>query len=131
MLRLGGTIWIRRLNDSKDQGAFNTSFRDYRANAQLFPAPKLETFFEYHQHDSDRLNPLNSTGFDDVSRSGETSVKDLTGDIRRAFGEGRLGLSGGAYYRRMILKQDPGLYSALSATAAPATRPMCSRRAPP
>jgi hypothetical protein len=103
-LRLGGALWIRRLNDSKDQGAFNTSFQDYRANAQLFPAPKLETFFEYHQHDSDRLSPLNPTGFDDVSHAGETSVKDLTGDIRRGFGEGRFGLNGGAYYRRVSLQ---------------------------
>jgi len=103
-LRLGGALWIRRLNDSKDQGAFNTSFEDCRANLQLFPARKLETFFEYHQHDSDRLSPLNPTGFDDVSRSGETSVKDLTGDIRRAFGEGRFGLNGGAYYRRISLQ---------------------------
>jgi hypothetical protein len=103
-LRLGGTLWIRRLNDSKDQGAFNTSFQDYRLNAQLFPARKLEALFEYHQHDSDRLSPLNPTGFDDVSRSGETSVKDLTGDIRRAFGEGKFGLNGGAYYRRISLQ---------------------------
>jgi hypothetical protein len=103
-LRLGGALWIRRLNDSKDQAAFNTSFQDYRANAQLFPTRKLETFFEYHQHDSDRLSPLNPTGFDDVSRSGETSVKDLTADIRRAFGEGKVGLNGGAYYRRISLQ---------------------------
>jgi len=103
-LRLGGALWIRRLNDSKNQGAFNTSFEDYRANAQLFPARKIETFFEYHQHDSDRLSPLNPSGFDDVSRSGETSVKDLTADIRRAFGEGKFGLNGGAYYRRISLQ---------------------------
>jgi hypothetical protein len=104
MLRLGAALWIRRLNDSKDQSAFNTSFQDYRVNAQLFPARRLETFFEYHQHDSDRLSPLNPTGFDDVSRSGETSVKDLTGDIRRAFGEGKFGVNGGAYYRRISLQ---------------------------
>jgi hypothetical protein len=104
MLRLGGALWIRRLNDSRDQAAFNTSFQDYRANAQLFPARKLETLIEYHQHDSDRLSPLNPTAFDDVSRSGETSVKDLAADIRRAFGEGKFGLNGGAYYRRISLQ---------------------------
>jgi hypothetical protein len=103
-LRVGGALWIRRLNDSSDQDAFNTSFQDYRASAQVFPARKLEALFEYHQHDSDRLSPLNPTGFDDVSHSGETSVKDLTGDIRRAFREGRFGLNGGAYYRRINLQ---------------------------
>jgi hypothetical protein len=100
-LGLGGALWIRRLNDSKDQGAFNTSFQDYRASARIFPARKIETLFEYHQHDSDRLSPVNPTGFDDISHSGETSVKDVTADLRRAFGEGHFGLNGGAYYRRI------------------------------
>ena len=102
--RLGGTIWIRRLNDAQDQGAYNTSFKDYRINSQIFPIRKTETFFEYHQRNSDRLSPLNPVSFDDISHSGETSVKDLTGEIRRSFGEGRVTLSGGAYYRRINLQ---------------------------
>ncbi|HEV2689179.1 MAG TPA: hypothetical protein VGV35_11510 [Bryobacteraceae bacterium] len=100
-LRLGGAVWIRRLNDAKDQGPFDTSFQDYRADAQIFPFRKVATFFGYHQRDSDRLSPVNATTFDDISRTGETSVKDLTGEVRRAFGEGRFGVSGGAYYRRI------------------------------
>ncbi|HLJ47886.1 MAG TPA: hypothetical protein VKU01_17845 [Bryobacteraceae bacterium] len=103
-LQLGGAVWVRRLNDSADQSAFDTSFQDYRVNAQWMPARKYQAFFEYHEHDSDRLSAFNATSFDDVSQSGETSVKDLTGQIGRAFAEGRLNLSGGAYYRRISLQ---------------------------
>ena len=103
-IRLGGAVWIRRLNDPKDQGPYDTSFQDYRADAQIFPTRKLETFFAYHEHDSDRLSPLNPATFDDISKAGETSVKDLSGEIRRTFGEGKFGLNGGAYYRRVSLQ---------------------------
>ena len=103
-LRIGGTVWVRRLNNTNDQSAFDTSFQDYRFDAQWLPRKKLEAFLEYHQHDSDRLSPLNATTFDDVSRAGETSVKDLSGEIGRSFAEGTLRLSGGAYYRRISLQ---------------------------
>ena len=43
-------------------------------------------FFEYHQRNSDRLSPLNSTTLDNISFAGETSVKDLTGEIRQSLG---------------------------------------------
>ncbi len=104
-LSLGGSVWIRQLNDSIDQGAFDTSFQDYRLNAQVFPVRKLQTSLEYHHRKSDRLPPDPNTTFDDVSRAGETSVTDLTGELRRSFGEGgRLTLSGGAYYRRFDIQ---------------------------
>ena len=102
--RLGGAVWVRRLNDRKDEGPFDTSFEDYRIHAQVYPLRKVETFFEYHQRNSDRLSPLNPTAFDDLSATGETSVKDLTGEIRRTFGEGRFTLSGGGYYRRVSIQ---------------------------
>ena len=45
------------------------------------------------------------TSFDDLHETGETSVKDLEGDLRRTFGErGRFTLSGGVYYRRISLQ---------------------------
>jgi hypothetical protein len=103
-LRLGGAVWLRRLNNDRDQGPFDTSFQDYRVHANLFPARKAAVSLEYHQHDSDRLSPANAILFDDVSRSGETSVKDITGQISRTFGEGRLSLNGGAYYRRIDMQ---------------------------
>lgn len=102
--RLGGSLWVRRLNDSKDQGPFDTSFNDYRLHTQLFMLPKTETFIEYHQRNSDRLSTLNPTAFDDVTHSGETRVQDVSGELRRAFGDGRFNLHGGVYYRRISLQ---------------------------
>jgi hypothetical protein len=103
-VRVGGSVWIRHLNDKNDEAPFDTSFEDYRVNAQVYPLRKVETFLEYHQRNSDRLSPLNPTAFDDLSATGETSVKDLTGEIRRTFGEGRFNLSGGGYYRRISMQ---------------------------
>jgi hypothetical protein len=104
--RLGGSVWVRKLNDKNDEAPFDTSFEDYRIHGQVYPGRKLETFLEYHQRNSDRLSPLNSTTFLDLTGTGETSVKDLTGELRRTFGEGRFNVSGGAYYRR-VSYQDP------------------------
>ena len=104
-VQLGGTVWVRRLNDSaNDQGPFMASFEDYRLNLQTFPQRRLELFFEFHQRDTDRLSPLGVTEFDGVSRSGETRVQDFTGELRRTFGNGRLILSGGGFYRRFKLQ---------------------------
>jgi hypothetical protein len=103
-VRLGGSVWLRRLNDGKDEGPFDTSFEDYRVSSQVFPLRKTEVFFEYHQRNSERLSPLTTTTLDNISQSGETSVKDLTGEIRHSFGEGRFGLNGGVYYRRVSLQ---------------------------
>jgi hypothetical protein len=103
-LRLGGSVWVRRLLNNQDQGPFDTSFEDYRVNGQVFPTRKTEVFLEYHQRNSDRLSPLNATSLSDITEAGETSVTDLTGEIRRSFGEGRFGLSGGVYYRRISMQ---------------------------
>jgi hypothetical protein len=100
-LRVGGTIWVRRLNDSADQGPFDTSFTDYRAEAQVYPGQKIETFFEYRQHNSDRSAPYPSDTFDDISIAGETRIQDFTAQVGRTFGEGRLSLRFGGFYRRL------------------------------
>jgi hypothetical protein len=103
-IRLGGEVWVRHLLNDKDQGPFDTSFEDYRVNSQVFPLRKTEVFMEYHQRNSDRLSPLDSTTLDNINFAGETSVKDLSAEIRHTFGEGRFGLSGGVYYRRVSLQ---------------------------
>jgi len=100
-LGLGGAVWIRRLNDSRDQGPFQTSFEDYRLHAQAFPIRRVELDMEFHQRHSDRLSPFDEAPFGDVTRTGETRVQDFTAELRRSFGEGRLTLSGGGYYRRI------------------------------
>ena len=98
-LRMGGAVWIRRLNSSADQGPFDTSFQDYRARVQYFPV-----LLEYHQRDSDRLSPFNSTSLDDVATAGETSVKDWVAQLSQSFQEGRMSVNGGVYYRRISLQ---------------------------
>jgi hypothetical protein len=103
-LRVGASVWLRHLNRTSDIGPYDTSFQDYKGHVQYFPWKKIETYFEYHQRNSDRLNPANPTTFDDIADAGETSVKDMTGEIRRSFGEGRFNLSGGVYYRRISLQ---------------------------
>ncbi len=102
--RLGASAAIRRLNDKNDATPFDSSFEDYRVNSQVFPMRKVETFFEYHQRNTDRLSPFGATTFDSLTGTGETSVKDLTGEIRRSFGEGRFSLNGGVYYRRVSMQ---------------------------
>ena len=103
-LEAGGTIWIRRLNEAKDQGPFDTSFADYRVHAQYFPGSRFDVALEYHRRNSDRLSPVSATTFGDVQAAGETSVQDFTGDIRRSFRENRLSLHGGVYYRRISMQ---------------------------
>ncbi|MDQ2945439.1 MAG: hypothetical protein M3Y27_05765 [Acidobacteriota bacterium] len=100
-LRVGGLIWIRRLNDSSEQSAFNTSFADWRLNAQVFALRKTEFDVEFHQHNSHRSSPSGAVLFDDISRSGETRIQDITAEVRRPFAEGRLTLSAGGFYRRL------------------------------
>jgi len=103
-LRVGGSVWIRELLNDKDQGPFDTSFQDYRIGDQFFLLRKTEIFTEYHQRNSDRLSPVTSSTLDNISFTGETGIKDLTAEIRQSFGEGRFGLSGGVYYRRVNLQ---------------------------
>jgi hypothetical protein len=100
-LWLGGSLWIRRLDDTRDQGPFDTSFQDYRLNAQVFPGRRLETFLEYHERDSGRLSPFPSYQFDDIQAAGETKIQDFTAELGRTFGQGRLRLRAGGFYRRM------------------------------
>src|SRR5207302_526585 len=49
---VGGALWWRQLNDNIDRGPFNTSFRDYRLNAQIFPLKKVQTAFEFHRRNT-------------------------------------------------------------------------------
>jgi hypothetical protein len=103
-LSVGGAVWIRRLNDSHDQGPFETSFEDYRFQAQVFPLRRFELSTEFHHRHSDRLSPFDEQPFGDTSGTGETRVQDFTAELRRTFGEGRFTLSGGGYYRRLAFQ---------------------------
>jgi hypothetical protein len=101
-LSVGGGVIIRRLTDSANQGPFDTSFEDYRVDAQVHPYRAIETYLGFHQRDSDRLSPYPSTDFFDVSKAGATRIQDFTGEIGRTFGEGgRVTIRAGGFYRRM------------------------------
>ncbi|MBI4473672.1 MAG: hypothetical protein HY646_13475 [Acidobacteria bacterium] len=99
-VRAGGAVWVRQLNDSNDQGPYDTSFQDYRINTQIFTPGRIDTFLELHHRNVDRRSPVGAVEFDDVSIAGETRVQDVRIELRRNFGEGTLSLRGGAFYRR-------------------------------
>jgi hypothetical protein len=101
-VRVGGSLFVRRLFHEHDQGPFDTSFQDYRVDAQVVPIRPIELFLGYHERDSDRLSPYPSADFFDVSAAGETKIQDFTAEIGRSFGEkGRFTLKAGGFYRRM------------------------------
>jgi hypothetical protein len=102
-LRVGGAIWIRRLND-ESQGPFDTSYEDYRVHTQIVPMRQTEFSLEYHQRHSDRLSPVDATALDDMRAVGETTVKDINADLRRSFADGRVTINGGAFYRRISMQ---------------------------
>ena len=40
-VRLGGAVWVRELTKTANAGPFDTSFQDYRGNAQIFRGRRL------------------------------------------------------------------------------------------
>jgi len=101
-LRVGGSVWVRQLNDTHDTGPFDTSFQDYRAHAQIFPSHKADVLIEYHLRNSDdRTSSVTPTQFDDLSTTGETRVQDISLEIGRSFMDGRLSLRAGGFYRQV------------------------------
>ncbi len=101
-LRLGGTVWVRRLDDRQDAGPFDTSFQDYRVNAQTFFWKRSDLVLTYHLRNSDdRTGGVAPTQFDDLSTTGETRVQDLSLEFGRSYMEGRLNLRAGGFYREL------------------------------
>ena len=104
-LRVGGSVWVRQLNDTHDTGPFDTSFQDYRAHAQIVPWNKAVLLFEYHLRNSqDRTSSITPTQFDDLSTTGETRVQDISLEIGRSFLDGRLSLRAGGFDRELNLR---------------------------
>ena len=99
----GRSVWVRRLDNKKDEGPFDTSFEDYRVNSQIFPGRGLETFLEYHQRNSDRLSPLILLP-SMISRYRRDQREGPDGRHPAQFREGASALSGGVYYRRISLQ---------------------------
>ena len=102
--RLGGALWVRRLNQESDAGPFDTSFEDYRTHLKLFPLRRTSLLLEFHHRRTDRPSPLGAEGFDDVGNAGETRIRDISLEVSRSFGEDRLGLTFGGYHREIDLQ---------------------------
>jgi hypothetical protein len=101
-LRVGGSVWVRRLDDTQDAGPFDTSFQDYRVHAQIFPVRQIDVLVSYHLRNSDdRTSSVTPTLFDDLSTTGETQVQDTSVEIGRSLMEGRLGVRAGGFYRQL------------------------------
>jgi hypothetical protein len=98
-MELAGGVWIRRLDDSNDQGPFDTSFQDYHVNGRFIPWREITAYLGFHERDSDRLPPYSPTSFFDISHTGETHIRDFTFELGRAFAEGKLSIRGGGFYR--------------------------------
>jgi hypothetical protein len=99
-LRVGGSVWVRRLDDKIDTEPFDTSFQDYRAHAQIFPWNKTDVLVEYHLRNSDdRKTTTPPTVFDDLTGTGETKVQDISLEFGRSFMDGRLSVRAGGFYR--------------------------------
>ncbi len=132
-LRLGGSIWIRQLTKTENTGPFDTSFQDFRANAQIFPWKKVDLFAEYHLRNADNRSGTGvpPTQFDDLSTTGETQIQDYSLEIGRSFLDGRLHLRAGGYYRQLNFHDlfttitdahDKGVLANASFTLDPKTR---------
>jgi hypothetical protein len=101
-LRVGGSVWVRQLNDRQDAGPFDTTFQDYRVHAQFLPWKKTDVFLDYHIRNSDdRTSSVTPTQFDDLSTTGETQVQDISLEVGRVFMGGRLKLKAGGFYRQL------------------------------
>ena len=104
VVRLGGALWVRRLNRELDAGPFDTSFEDYRSHLQFFPSQRLTLLLEFHHRRTHRPSPLGVEQFDDLGNAGETRVQDISAEISRSFGEDRLGITLGIYHREIDLQ---------------------------
>lgn len=102
-LRLGGTVWVRELTNRANAGPFDTSFQDYRANAQMFPGKNIDLFAGYHIHVSDdRTNSVPTpTPFDYQGSTGETQIQDISVEVGRTALHGRLHYQAGGFYRQL------------------------------
>lgn len=101
-LRLGGVVWVRQLTSASNFGPFDTSFQDYRANAQVFPSKGIELFAGYHIRNSDiPTTTVTPTPFDDLGTTGQPQVQDISLEVGRSFVEGRLNFKAGGFYRQL------------------------------
>lgn len=96
---IGGTVWVRQVNSSEDEGPFDNSFQEYRVNADYYPSSAFETGAEYRYRHLSRANPEEATSFFDIGREGEKTFHELYANAAYHL-LSTLTLEGGVFYRR-------------------------------
>ncbi|HSE37451.1 MAG TPA: hypothetical protein VLG74_09130 [Blastocatellia bacterium] len=97
---VGGTVWVRKVNSRADEGPFDNSFQELRANADYYPSAAFECGTEYRYRHLSRANPEQATMFDDISREGEKTFHEVYANSAYHVLDSRLTLEGGLFYRR-------------------------------
>ena len=97
---VGGTAWIRKVNDRDEEGPFDNSFQEFHVNADYFPSSAFEVGSEYRYRHLSRDNPENAQFFFDISREGEKSFHEVYANGAYHFLNNHLTLEGGLFYRR-------------------------------
>jgi hypothetical protein len=97
---VGGSAWVRHVDDSKDAGPFDTSFQELRANGDWFPSSAFEVGAEYRFRNISRENPDLATQFDDIRQEGETRFHEVYVNSAYHLFDNRVTLEGGLFYRR-------------------------------
>jgi hypothetical protein len=97
---VGGTVWVRHVNDGDDRGPFDNSFQEFRASADYFASAAFEAGGEYRFRNLTREDPEQAESFDDIRREGETRFHELYATAAYHFPNSRFTLEGGLFYRR-------------------------------
>lgn len=97
---VGGTAWIRKVNDRDEEGPFDNSFQEFHANADYFPNSAFEVGSEYRYRHLSRENPENAEFFFDIRREGEKSFHEIYLNGAYHLLNSRLTFEGGLFYRR-------------------------------
>jgi hypothetical protein len=97
---VGGSFWLRQVNDSDDAGPFDTSFQELRVNGDWFPSSLFEVGGEYRFRNISRDDPNEATEFPDIRREGETKFHEIYGNSAVHLLDNRLTVEGGVFYRR-------------------------------
>lgn len=99
-LGVGGTVWMRKVNDTDEEGPFDNSFQEYHVNADYFPSSAFEIGTEYRYRHLSREDPERAQFFFDIGREGEKTFHEVYANAAYHMLNTRLTLEGGLFYRR-------------------------------
>ena len=97
---IGGTVCVRKVNSRKNEGPFDNSFQEFRANADYYPSPAFDVGTEYRYRHLSRADAEDAKFFDDISLEGEKTFHEVFANASYHLMDGRLTVEGGLFYRR-------------------------------